>query len=246
MKKIQIAVFVLLAMSLVGYTGQTRKDLVVNVPAATVRADTTGVVIKQVKLGDMLESGGRVGDRYEVGLHDNDTGSLVIAYIDASAVRIIRNYPRTNNTTAQENYRTAEKEIRVIANALAAYLSAGNNLPVQGNDFKDRIVMKDTLIYKLLVPRYLNKDPSWDDPWEFSYMIYFGNNDAGKHWMKQYGIKEPASNDFIVVSNGIYSYPDFYEWQYDPKNPEGGLYSEFDQKKNIIFYNQHMIRGKKK
>jgi hypothetical protein len=235
-------------MSLVGYAGQTRKDLIVTVLAANVRAsaDTTGVVIKQVKLDDLLESGGKVGDWYEVGFFDDKSGAIVIGYISSSSVRIIRNYPTTNNTTAQENYKIAEKEIRDIATALAAYLSDGNKLPVQGEDSKDHWLLKDTLIYKLLVPHYLKKDPSWSDPWEFNYMIYFGNNDDGKYWMEQYGIKEPSSADFLVISDGIYSWPDNLDWKYDPKSPEAGLYSEFDARKNIINFNGKLIRGIKK
>jgi hypothetical protein len=242
MKKISIGTLILLAMSLAGYAGQDRKTLKVNVQTAVVRAkaDATGAVIKQVKLGDLLESAAKVGDWYEVGL--TGTGHLVIGYIGAAVVDIVRDM--TNHLTAQENYKTAEKEIQGIAMALADYFTDGKKFPVQGEDSKDKWLMKDTLIYKILVPRYLKKDPSWLDPWGFSYMIFFGNSDDAKLMMQRLGIQEPADDDFLVASYGIYSHPE--DWKYNPKYPEAGLYPEFDARKNIIIFNGQLIRGLKK
>jgi hypothetical protein len=165
-------------------------------------ADLTGAVIKQVKMGDLLESAAKVSDGYEVGILDHSQ-HLVLGYIGASMVDVVRTM--SNHLTAQENYITAEKDIRDIATALADYLSDGNRLPIQEEDSKDRWLMKDSLIYKLLVPRYLKKILSGLDPWDFSYLIYFGNNDIAKLMMKDYGIQEPAIDDFLVVSYGIYS-----------------------------------------
>jgi hypothetical protein len=242
MKKIPITTLVLLAMSLAGLGGQDRKTLKVAVQTAVVRAkaEATGAVIKQVKREDFLESAAKVGDWYEVGLYD--TGHLVIGYIGAAVVEVVRDM--TNHMTALENYKTAEKESQGIATALADYFTDGKKFPIQGEDSKDNWLMKDTLIYKLLVPRYLKKDPSWLDPWGFSYMIFFGNSDDAKLMMQRLGIQEPASDDFLVASYGVYSHPE--DWKYNPEFPEAGLYSEFDARKNIIIFNGKLIRGLKK
>ena len=91
MKKIGIiAALVVLAMSLAAYAGQTPIVLKVKVQAANVRAeaDAAGAVIKQVRLGTLLEARAKVGDWFEITI-TTDTGGQVVGFISATVVDVV-------------------------------------------------------------------------------------------------------------------------------------------------------------
>lgn len=238
MKKIQIALLALLALSLADYAGQDRKCLKVKVPTANVRysADVTGPAVFPVKLGEQLEYRAKVGDWYEVVLFPDD-GSIV-GYIDASAVDIV-----VIKITEQMKYETAERQINnKIAGSIGDYVLEGLSFPAIVTP-EDCLLKKESLIYRLLVPKYAKNLPL-ADPWGEPYEIYFGNNAWGKVYFEYFGIQEIVVSDFLVVSKGKLGAHEI--WKYDPKSPETGLYPEFDAKKNIINYNGKLIRGIKK
>lgn len=90
MKKIAIAALVVLAMSLAAYAVQTPTVLKVKVQTANVRAeaDTAGAVIKQVKLGTLLESRAKVGDWFEITI-TTDAGNQAVGFISATVVDVV-------------------------------------------------------------------------------------------------------------------------------------------------------------
>jgi tetratricopeptide (TPR) repeat protein len=220
--------------------GQDRKFLKVNVLKAEVRVapDVTVPVIYPVKLGEQLKYMARVGDWYQVFLSDNDddddspSGFIIASAVDVIMVKI----------TEQDKYITAERQIAKIASPIADYIIDNALLPVLEKP-EDCQLKKESLIYKLLVPKYTKNLPL-TDPWGGPYEIFFGNNPWGKACLEYFGIQEQAGDDFLVISKGKLGAHEI--WKYDAKNPEAGLYSEFDARKNIINYNGAFIRGKKK
>ena len=90
MKKITIVVLILAVMSLAGYAGQAATVIKVKVQTANVRAeaDTAGAVIKQVKLGALLESRAKIGDWYEVTV-TTDSGDRVVGFISSTVVDVV-------------------------------------------------------------------------------------------------------------------------------------------------------------
>lgn len=152
MKKIAIAVLVLLAMSLAGYAGQTATVIKVKVQTANVRAeaDTAGAVIKQIKLGTLLESRAKVGDWYEVAI-TTDTGGQVVGFISATVVDVVsggqiqapvreeapvrqpaRNVPREEPPVAESGNAPSTGGFKVLAVLGAANMSftdtSGSNI----------------------------------------------------------------------------------------------------------------------
>lgn len=220
--------------------GQDGKFLKVNVLKAEVRVapDVTVPVIYPVKLGEQLKYKARVGDWYQVFLSDNDdeddspSGFIIASAVDVIMVKI----------TEQDQYITAERQISKIATPIVDYFTDNSLFPALEKP-EDCPLKKESLIYKLLVPKYTKNLPL-TDPWGRPYEIYFGNNPWGIDNLKNYGIQEPTADDFLVVSNGKLGVHEI--WKYDPNNPEGGLYPEFDARKNIINFNGAFIRGKKK
>jgi tetratricopeptide (TPR) repeat protein len=217
-------------------SGQDHKVLKVSVLRADVRAtaDVTGKVIFQVKLGDMLEYKAKVGNWYEL-LGDD---GLVVGYVSASVVdEVVVKIPEI---TEQEKYMTAAKQISTIATTLADYIT--DNSFFRGLEKpEDYLLKKESLIHRLLVPKYA-KDLPLTDPWGGPYEIFLGNNAWGKARLGYFGIQETTDDDFLIVSKGKLG---AYEtWKYDLMNPGAGLYSEFDARKNIINYNGAFIRGK--
>jgi hypothetical protein len=220
--------------------GQDRKFLKVNVLKAEVRVapDVTVPVIYPVKRGEQLKYKAKVGDWYQVFLSDNDddedspSGFISAAVVDVIVVKI----------TEQDIYETAEKQIKKIALSIADYITDNSMFPVLEKP-EDGLLKKGSLIYGLLVPKYTKNLPL-ADPWGRPYELFLGNNAWGKVCLGSFGIQETTSDDFLVVSKGKLGAHEI--WKYDAKNPEAGLYSEFDARENIINYNGVFIRGKKK
>lgn len=86
-------IIVVLAMSViaaVGLRAQEKKMLKVNVQAANVRIepDMNSALVKQVKLGTLLESRLKIGDWYEVVVTD-DEGTAISGYISSNVVDVV-------------------------------------------------------------------------------------------------------------------------------------------------------------
>jgi hypothetical protein len=138
----------------------------------------------------------------------------------------------------KQNYKNAETEISTIAVVLADYLSknSGNKLPAQKKP-SDWTLGKESSLYQEFMP-YLKVLP-YLDSWGRPYEIYLGKLCNGK-----FGISNAAYDDYLIVSYGINGVQE--KFQYDPNKIEAGLYSDFDETKNLINFNGFMIRGKKK
>ena len=240
MKKIQVAILALLAISMVASAGQNYKLLKVIVPSAEVRGapDVTVPAIYPVKFGEQLKYKAKVGDWYQVFLSYNDddedspSGFIIASAVDVIVVKI----------SERDRYNTAERQITKIASACADYIIDNSLFPALQKP-EDCQLTKESTIYNLLVPKYAKFLPS-TDPWGKPYEIFLGNADWGKKNLDYFGIQKPTGDDFLVVSRGKLG--NYETWKYNPNNPKAGLYSEFDGTKNIIYFNLDLIRGKKK
>lgn len=90
MKRLPIALFAFLLVLAAGLIAQDVMIIKVKVQAANVRSqpDMNGAVIRQVKLGTLLESRQKSGDWFEVTITD-EKGSAVSGYINATVVDIV-------------------------------------------------------------------------------------------------------------------------------------------------------------
>jgi hypothetical protein len=90
MKRITILYLAVLVFAVVGLMAQETTILKVKVQAANVRSepDMNASIVKQVKIGTMLESRQKIGDWYEVQVTD-DKGVAMSGFINASVVDVV-------------------------------------------------------------------------------------------------------------------------------------------------------------
>ncbi len=90
MKRIAVLCLAVLVLAAVGLMAQEMTILKVKVQAANVRSepDMNASIVKQVKIGTMLESRQKIGDWYEVTVTD-DKGVAMSGFINASVVDVV-------------------------------------------------------------------------------------------------------------------------------------------------------------
>lgn len=90
MKRVWSFVLVLLALTVLGLSAQETNILKIKVQTANVRSepDPNSAIIKQLKLGTLLESRQKIGDWYEVVITD-EKGAAVSGYINVNVVDLI-------------------------------------------------------------------------------------------------------------------------------------------------------------
>ncbi|MBN1939356.1 MAG: type II secretion system protein [Candidatus Aminicenantes bacterium] len=153
---------------------------------------------------------------------------IVVAIIGILAALLI---PNAMTALQKAKIRGTQKDINVIASAIAGYISEKATPPVSNG------ALTGTLI-AALSPLYLKAIPT-SDQWGQPFMIFTGSNCDG-----QYGISGSGMDDFLVASYGRDKSVE--TWTYNSALPGGGLYSisstgDFD--KDIINFNGGFIRG---
>jgi hypothetical protein len=90
MKRIPALCLVVLVLAVVGLQAQQTMILKVKVQAANIRSepDMVASVVKQVKIGTMLEARQKIGEWYEVSITD-DKGVAISGYINAGVVDVV-------------------------------------------------------------------------------------------------------------------------------------------------------------
>ena len=129
-----------------------------------------------------------------------------------------------------EKIKTAVADINHIGTILANYVVDNGKF-----SFLASVPIKGTEFYEALVPFYTWMLPDID-PWGSIYDIYCGKQIDGS----LYGIPKGSDDDFLIVSKGRDG--KIEGWIYDPKNPEAGIYSNFNPDKDLIYLNGLFIR----
>lgn len=140
--------------------------------------------------------------------------------------------------TNQAKLRTTEKEIMLIATALADYITDSGIVPPSDPNRVTFPFAENSETYKALVPTYASSLPTID-PWGRPYELMLGE-ECGFF----FAIKDTAKDDFLIVSRGVNG--NHEKWEYDPSNNSAGLFTEFNDSYNIINFNGLMIRDLKK
>jgi type II secretory pathway pseudopilin PulG len=130
------------------------------------------------------------------------------------------------------NLKGTMKDISQISMALADYVTDNDATPSQNGSLEF-----GTPFFEALTPFYMKVIPS-QDQWNHSYLVYCGEACNG-----QCGITGATEADYLVVSLGKDGIRE--NWQYDPNNPESGLFllnRQRDYSRDLIMYNSSWIR----
>ena len=137
-----------------------------------------------------------------------------------------------------KQYSQEEKQIRtmtdivILATGIVDYITDNNSLP----DHAGPIDSFSPLL-NVLKP-YFEKIPQ-KDRWGNYYEIYSGERCKG-----QYGLQEISRDDFVIISLGRDGKKE--NWEYDPKNPEGGLFLSGDLTEDLVNWSGSWIRAPKR
>jgi len=124
------------------------------------------------------------------------------------------------------------KDISQISTALADYVTDNAVTLAQNGSLES-----GSAFFEALTPFYIKVIPP-QDQWNHYYLVYCGEACNG-----QYGITGAQEDDYLVVSLGKDGIRE--NWQYDPNNPESGLFilnRQKDYSRDLIMYNSSWIR----
>lgn len=154
---------------------------------------------------------------------------IVVAIIGILAALLI---PNAMAALQKAKIRGTQKDINVIAMAVAGYISEKATPPAANGAMNNAVIAA-------LSPLYLKALPDTDQ-WGNPFMVYTGANCIG-----QYGIESAGIDDFLVASYGRGGAQES-SFSYDAALPDAGLYSitavsDFD--KDLVNFNGSFIRG---
>jgi type II secretory pathway pseudopilin PulG len=135
--------------------------------------------------------------------------------------------------TQKAKVKATQKDMNIIAIALADYITDNGKTPVQNGRLEG-----NSEFPRALIPIYAKQIPV-KDQWGNNFLVYCGEACNG-----QYGLSGCGVDDFLVVSlakDGLKE-----NWAYDPSSPDAGIYfhssiRDFDN--DLINYNGTWIRA---